>query len=72
MIREYIKPAPFAGPPVPPINVGDPISGGTIPLPSPLTDKVPKLVGARFAIRNGTIIIVRTDSRQADAVLGPN
>ena len=72
IIREYIKPAPFTGSPAPPINVGDPMSGGTIPLPSPLTDKIPKLLGARFAIRNGAIILVRRDSRQADAVLGPN
>jgi hypothetical protein len=72
VIREYIKPAPFTGPPAGPINVGDPVSGGTIPLPSPLTDKLPKLLGARFAIRNGAIVIVRRDSRQADAVLGPN
>jgi hypothetical protein len=72
LIRDYIKPAPFTGSPVPPINIGDPVSGGTIPLPSPLTDKMPKLLGARFAIRNGAIIIVKKDSRQADAVLGPN
>jgi len=72
LIRDYIKPAPFSAPAAPPINVGDPVSGGTIPLPSPLTDKIPKLLGARFAIRNGAIIIVRRDSRQADAVLGPN
>lgn len=72
IIREYIKPAPFTGPPAAPINVGDPVSGGTIPLPSPLTDKIPKLLGARFAIRNGAIVIVRRDSHQADAVLGSN
>jgi hypothetical protein len=72
LIREYIKPAPAAGAPTPAINVGDPVSGGTIPLPSPLTDKIPKLLGARFAIRNGAIIIVRRDSHQADAVLAPN
>jgi hypothetical protein len=36
-----------------------------------LTDKVPKLLGARFTIRNGAIIIKR-DSREADAVLAPN
>jgi hypothetical protein len=45
------------------------IPGGTIPFPSPLTDKVPKLLGARFAIRNGVILVVRKDSRQVDAVL---
>jgi hypothetical protein len=30
------------------------------------------LRGARFTTRNGSIIIVRRDSRQADAVLPPN
>jgi cell division septum initiation protein DivIVA len=71
LIREYIKPAPFAGPAAPAVSVGDPVTSGTIPFPSPLTEKVPKLLGSRFAIRNGAIIIVRKDSRQADAVLAP-
>jgi hypothetical protein len=44
----------------------------TIPLPSPPTDKVPKLLGGRFTIRNGSIIILKRDSRQGDAVLAPN
>jgi hypothetical protein len=48
------------------------VTAGTIPLPSPLTDKIPKLLGARFTIRNGAIIILKRGSRQADAVLGPN
>jgi hypothetical protein len=43
-----------------------------IPFPSPVTEKVPKLLGARFTIRNGVIIIVRKDSGQADAVIRPN
>jgi hypothetical protein len=72
LVREYIKPAPFAGSPAPPINVGDPITIATIPLPSPLTDKIPKLLGGKFTIRNGAIVIVKRDSRQADAVLAPN
>jgi hypothetical protein len=72
LVKEYIKPAPSADTPANPIRVGDLVDGAMIPLPSPLTDKVPKLLGARFAIRDGTIIIVRKDSRQADAVLGPN
>jgi hypothetical protein len=72
LIREYIKPAPFTGPAAPPINVGDSVTIGTIPLPSPLMEKVPKLHGARFTIRNGAIIILKRDSRQADAVVGPN
>jgi hypothetical protein len=69
LIRDYIKPAPSAGTTAPAINVGDPVGGAMIPLPSPLTEKVPKLLGARFTTRNGAIIIVKRDSRQADAVL---
>jgi hypothetical protein len=73
MIREFIKPAPLAGPPTSPsVNVGDSVTEGTIPIPSPLADKVPKLLGARFTIRNGTIVIIKRDSHQADAVLAPN
>jgi hypothetical protein len=72
LIREYIKPAPGADVAAPAINVGDPVSGAMIPLPSQLTDKVPKLLGGKFTIRNGAIIILKRDSRQADAVLAPN
>ncbi len=72
LIREYIKPAPVSGPAAAPINVGDPVTMATIPLPSPLTDKMPKLLGGRFTIRNGAIVILKRDSRQADAVLAPN
>jgi len=71
LIRDYIKPAPFAGIASPAINVGDPI-GAMIPLPSPLMEKVPKLRGARFTTRNGAIIISVKNSRRADAVLAPN
>jgi hypothetical protein len=72
LIREYIKPAPYAGPPAPAVVVGDPITGGTIPFPSPITEKVPKLIGARFAIRDGVIIISAKNSRQIDAALAPH
>jgi len=72
LIRDYIKPAPGTGPSTAAPAVGDPIGSATIPFPSPITEKVPKLLGARFAIRNGAILIVRRDSRQIDAVLGPN
>ncbi len=72
LIRYFIKPAPAGGTPAPAINVGDPIAAGTIPLPSQLIEKIPKLLGSRFTTRNGSIIIVRRDSRQADAVLPPN
>jgi hypothetical protein len=72
LIRDFIKPAPGAGTPAPAINVGDTVNAATIPLPSPLTEKLPKLLGARFTTRNGSIIILRRDSRQADAVLPPS
>jgi hypothetical protein len=72
LVREYIKPAPSPASAGPEINVGDAVGGAMIPLPSALTDKVPKLVGARFTTRNGTIVLVKKDSRHADAVLGPN
>ncbi|MCC8952402.1 hypothetical protein H8B02_02685 [Bradyrhizobium sp. Pear77] len=72
IIREYIKAAPSAGADATMINVGDPITGGMIPLPSPLTAKVPRLVGARFATRNGAIIISTRNSRRVDAVLTAN
>ena len=70
-IRDYIKPAPSAGAGAPAVNVGDPVTGGTIPLPSPLTDKIPKLQGGRFTIRNGSIVIFKRDAQKADAVLPP-
>jgi hypothetical protein len=72
LVKEYIKPAPSPASAAPEINVGDAVRGAMIPLPSALTDKVPKLVGGRFTTRNGTIVLVKKDSRQADAVLGPN
>jgi hypothetical protein len=72
LVREYIKPAPSTGAPANAVKVGDIVDGAMIPLPSPVTDKIPKLLGARFAIRNGTIIIVRKASHQVDAVLAPN
>jgi len=72
LIRDYIKPAPVAGSATESIKVGDPVTGETIPFPSPITEKVRKLLGARFTIRNGVIVITRIGSRQADVVIGPN
>ena len=45
LIRDFIKLSPTAGTPAPAINVGDPIGVATIPLLSPLMEKVPKLLG---------------------------
>lgn len=72
LIRDYIKPAPVAGPATETIKVGDPVVGETVPFPSPIREKVRKLLGARFTIRNGVIAIIVSGSRRADAVIGPN
>ena len=72
LIRDFIKPAPGSGTAIPTINVGDSLGAETIPLPSQLMEKIPKLLGGRFTTRNGSIIILRRDSRNADIVLPPN
>jgi hypothetical protein len=72
LVRDYIKPAPGAGSALPPIGLGDPVTGPTFPVPSAVTEKVPKLIGATFTIRSGSIVIIRKDSRHADAVLAQN
>jgi hypothetical protein len=72
LIRDFIKPAPASATPAPAINVGDTVATATIPLPSQLMEKIPKLLGARFTTRNGWIVILKRDSRQADVVLPPN
>jgi hypothetical protein len=71
-IKDYIKPARTQGTPAPDINVGDSVTGAMIPLPSQLMDKVPKLLGGKFMIRNGSIIVVKRASRQADVVVPAN
>jgi hypothetical protein len=72
LIRDYIKLTPPASTTAPTINVGDPVIGAIIPLPSPVTDKIPRLLGGKFTTRNGAIIILKRGSRQADLILAPN
>ncbi|MCK1548724.1 hypothetical protein IVB11_06550 [Bradyrhizobium sp. 177] len=72
LVRDYIKPAPVAGSATETIKVGEPVVGDTVPFPSPITEKVRKLLGARFTVRNGVVVIVRSGSRHADAVIRPN
>ncbi|MGY4602841.1 cell division protein FtsL [Bradyrhizobium sp. USDA 4474] len=72
LVRDYIKPAPIAGSATDAIKIGDPVLGETIPFPSQVTEKVRKLTGARFTIRNGVILITRNGSNRADVVIGPN
>ncbi|MET4320369.1 hypothetical protein [Bradyrhizobium sp. RT5a] len=72
LMRDYIKPAPVSSSSTASVNVGDPVAWPTIPFPAPITEKVPKLLGARFAIRNGAILVVSRNSRQVNAILAPN
>jgi hypothetical protein len=74
LVRDYIK-----VPPAPPgtaatIQIGAVVPPAVlVPLPQQVSEKVPKLFGARFTTdRNGAIVIVRSGSRQADAIVGPN
>jgi len=59
LIRDYIKPAPVADSSTGAISIGDPVTGPTVPFPSALTEKMSKLFGVRFAIRDGAIIILK-------------
>jgi len=44
-----------------------------MPLPSQVSEKAPRLDGARFLIDPaGAIVIVRRGSRRADAIIAPN
>lgn len=71
VVKDYIK-----VPPAPPgatnlIKQGAVVPIGALaPLPSQITDKLPKLLGARFMTDNaGAIVIVRRGSRSADAII---
>jgi hypothetical protein len=74
IIRDYIKIPPPAAGVSPTISLGVPIGNHVlVPLPSQITDKVPKLVGARFTTdRNGSIVIVTVNGGRADFIIPPN
>ena len=73
LVRDYIK-----VPPAPPGAAATIALGAMVPeamlapLPQQISEKFPRLLGARFTTdRNGAIIIVRRGSRSADAVIMP-
>jgi hypothetical protein len=74
LVRDYIKLPPAPPGAVPTMVLGAAIPDAILmPLPSQITDKFPRLLGARFATdRNGAIVIVRRGSRSADAVIAPH
>jgi hypothetical protein len=66
-------------PPPPPgaapkINVGDLLPDTALaPLPEPITRKVPKLLGARFAVdRNRAIVVVAPDTNRVEIIINPS
>jgi hypothetical protein len=66
-------------PPPPPgaapkINVGDLLPDAALaPLPEPITRKVPKLLGARFAVdRNRAIVVVAPDTNRVEIIINPS
>jgi hypothetical protein len=66
-------------PPPPPgaapkINVGDFLPDTALaPLPEPITRKVPKLLGARFAVdRNRAIVVVAPDTNRVEIIINPS
>jgi hypothetical protein len=71
LVRDYIKLPPAPPGAVQTMALGAPVPDTMLmPLPSQITDKFPRLLGARFATdRNGAIVIVRRGSRSADAVI---
>jgi len=74
LVRDYIKVPPAPPGTAPTIQIGAVVPPAMlVPLPQQVSEKVPKLIGARFTTdRNGAIVIVRSGSRQADAIVGPN
>ena len=74
LVRDYIKVPPAPAGTAPTIQIGAVVPPALlVPLPQQVSEKVPKLIGARFTTdRNGAIVIVRSGSRQADAVINPN
>jgi len=73
LIRDFIKVAP------PPVGAAAKIRLGDIlpdfaltPIPEPITDKLPKLKGARFTIdRNGATVVVSPGTNRVDVIINP-
>ncbi|MFB9269925.1 hypothetical protein ACFFWD_43540 [Bradyrhizobium erythrophlei] len=74
IIKDYIKLPPPAAGAAATMSVGAPVGNHVlVPLPAQITDRVPKLVGARFATdRNGAIVIVVGTSDRVGFIIPPN
>jgi len=73
LIRSYIKMAPAPPEALPTISVGAVLpTAKLLPIPKPISDKVPALLDAKFTTdKNNAIIIVRADNNQVDLVIPP-
>lgn len=74
IIKDYIKLPPPAAGAAATMSVGAPVGNHVlVPLPSQITDRVPKLAGARFGTdRNGAIVIVTGASDRVGFIIPPN
>jgi hypothetical protein len=74
LIRDFIKvPPPLPGA-APSINVGDLLPDTVLaPLPEPIMQKVPKLLGARLMVdRNSAIVVVSPGTNRVDVIINRN
>jgi hypothetical protein len=74
LILAVIKVPPPPPGAAPKINVGDLLPDTVLaPLPEPITRKVPKLLGAKFAIdRNRAIVVVAPDTNRVEIIINPS
>ena len=74
LVKDYIKVPPAPPGTSPAIQIGALVPPGLlVPLPPPIGEKYPRLIGSRYMTdRNGAIVIVTRGSRHADAIVGPN
>lgn len=74
LILAVIKVPPPPPGATPKINVGDLLPDTVLaPLPEPITRKVPRLLGARFAVdRNRAIVVVAPDTNRVEIIINPS
>jgi hypothetical protein len=74
LILAVIKVPPPPPGAAPKINVGDLLPDTALaPLPEPITRKVPKLLGARFAVdRNRAIVVVAPGTNRVEIIINPS
>jgi hypothetical protein len=73
LILDFIKVPPAAPGAMLKINVGDLLPDTALaPFPEPIVRKVPELVGARYGVRNGAIVVVAPGSNRVEVIINPS